>query len=89
MDKPTDAALNLNFLNNYVLEYEIYLRIDKLHALCSAQIILEMNDLAPTRYSRAHYSMAIEEQVAALRNLLENLTAKSGNALKNCVSKKE
>ena len=73
MDKPSDTKLNLNFLNNYVLEDEIYLRVDKLQALCSAQIILDMNDLSPARYSRAHYSLAIEEQVTELRNLLDQL----------------
>ena len=73
MDKRTDATLNLNFLNNYVLEDEIYLRIDKLQALCSAQIILDTSDTAPPRYARVHYSMVIDEQVTELRNLLNQL----------------
>jgi hypothetical protein len=73
MSKRADATLNLNFLNNYVLEDEIYLRIDKLQALCSAQIIVDASDTAPARYVRMHYSMVIDEQVTELRNLLNQL----------------
>lgn len=73
MDKRADTKLNLSFLNNYVLEDEIYLRIDKLQALCSAQIILDSSDVAPTRCIRTHYSMVIDEQVTELRNLLNQL----------------
>jgi len=73
MDKRADTKLNLSFLNNYVLEDEIYLRIDKLQALCSAQIILDSSDTAPARYIRTHYSMVIDEQVTELRNLLNQL----------------
>jgi hypothetical protein len=73
VDKRTDTKLNLNFLNNYVLEDEIYLRIDKLQALCSAQIILDASDTTTARYTRVHYSMVIDEQVTELRNLLNQL----------------
>ncbi|RYY01370.1 MAG: hypothetical protein EOO53_17905 [Gammaproteobacteria bacterium] len=73
MNKRTDATLNLNFLNNYVLEDEIYLRMDKLQALCAAQIVLDASDTATARYVRTHYSMVIEEQVTELRNLLNQL----------------
>lgn len=74
MDKRLDTKLNLSFLNNYVLEDEIYLRIDKLQALCSAQVILDSSDAAPpARCIRMHYSMVIDEQVAELRNLLNQL----------------
>lgn len=73
MDKRADTKLNLSFLNNCVLEDEIYLRIDKLQALCAAQILLDASDTAPARYIRTHYSMVIEEQVTELRNLLNQL----------------
>lgn len=73
MDKRTDMKLDLSFLNNYILEDEIYLRIDKLQALCAAQVILDSNDVAPARYIRTHYSMIIDEQVAELRKLLNQL----------------
>ncbi len=73
MDKRADTTLNLSFLNNYVLEDEIYLRLDKLQALCSAQIILDTSDSIPGRYIRAHYSMVIDEQVTELRTLLNQL----------------
>lgn len=73
MDKRANTKLNLSFLNNYILEDEIYLRIDKLQALCAAQVILDMSDVAPACYVRRHYSMVIEEQVTELRNLLNQL----------------
>jgi len=73
MDKRADTKLNLSFLNNYILEDEIYLRIDKLQALCAVQVILDMGDVATARYIRTHYSMVIEEQVTELRNLLNQL----------------
>lgn len=73
MDKRADAKLDLSFLNNYYLEDEIYLCIDKLQALCSAQVMLDSSDTAPARSIRMHYSMVIDEQVAELRNLLNQL----------------
>lgn len=73
MNKRADTTLNLNFLNNYMLEDEIYLRIDKLQALCAAQIIMDDSDAAPAPSIRARYSMVIEEQVTELRNLLNQL----------------
>jgi len=73
MDKPIETKLNLNFINNYILEDEIYLRIDKLQALCAAQTLLDMNNISPARYSRTNYSLAIEEQVTELRSLLDQL----------------
>lgn len=73
MDKRGDKKLNLHFLNNYALEDEIYLRMDKLQALCSAQILLDSGDTVPNRYIRTHYSMIVEEQVIQLRNLLNQL----------------
>ena len=44
MSKRASTELNLNFLNNYTLEDEVYLRIDKLQALCAAQVILNNGD---------------------------------------------
>lgn len=73
MDKRTDIKLNLEFLDHYLLEDEIYLRIDKLQALCSAQIILDSGDNIPSPNIRAHYSMVIDEQVTELRSLLNRL----------------
>ncbi|RYG10571.1 MAG: hypothetical protein EOO07_21950 [Chitinophagaceae bacterium] len=73
MDKRADAKLDLRFLNNYVLEDEIYSRLNKLQALCAAQIVLDTHDISAVRYVRAHYSMVIDEQVTELRNLLNQL----------------
>jgi hypothetical protein len=56
-----------------MLEDEIFLRVDKLQALCAAQIILDTNDTAPARHIRTHYSMVIDEQITELRNLLNQL----------------
>jgi len=73
MDKRADAKLDLSFLNNYILEDEIYSRLNKLQALCAAQIILDTSDIASARYVRAHYSMVIDEQITDLRKLLNQL----------------
>lgn len=73
MSKGANTELNLNFLNNYVLEDEIFLRIDKLEALCAAQILLDNNEIASARNIRTHYSMVVEEQVLELRKLLSQL----------------
>ncbi|MES2824981.1 MAG: hypothetical protein V4732_15355 [Pseudomonadota bacterium] len=73
MDKRTDTKMNLEFLDHFLLEDEIYLRVDKLQALCSAQIIMDSSDNVPTRHIRTYYSMIIEEQIIELRDLLNQL----------------
>ena len=73
MNKDANTELNLNFLNNYVLEDEIFLRIDKLQALCAAQVLWDTNEIASARNIRTHYAMVIEEQVTELRKLLNQL----------------
>jgi hypothetical protein len=73
MDKRADEKLDLSFLNNYILEDEIYSRLNKLQALCAAQIILDTSDVTPERYVRAHYAMVIDEQATELRHLLNQL----------------
>lgn len=73
MDKRTDSKMNFEFLDHFLLEDEIYLRMDKLQALCSAQIILDSSDNVPTRNIRTYYSMVIEEQIIELRELLNQL----------------
>jgi hypothetical protein len=73
MNKQGSHELNLSFLNDYSLEDDIYLRIDKLQALCSTQTMLDSNDAIPDTSVRFHYGMVIEEQVAELRRLLDKL----------------
>ncbi|MES2676177.1 MAG: hypothetical protein V4660_18210 [Pseudomonadota bacterium] len=73
MKKESNPVLNLNFLNNYSLEDDIYLRIEKLQALCSTQTMLDSNGVIPDTDVRFHYGMVIEEQVAELRRLLDAL----------------
>ncbi|MES2675495.1 MAG: hypothetical protein V4660_14735 [Pseudomonadota bacterium] len=73
MEKRTDTKMNLEFLDHFLLEDEIYLRVDKLQALCSAQIIMDSSDNVPTRHIRTYYSMIIEEQIIELRDLLNQL----------------
>lgn len=73
MDKRTDTKMNLEFLDHFLLEDEIFLRVDKLQALCSAQIIMDSSDNVPTRHIRTYYSMIIEEQITELRDLLNQL----------------
>jgi hypothetical protein len=73
MEKRTETKMNLEFLDHFLLEDEIYLRVDKLQALCSAQIIMDCSDNVPTRHIRTYYSMVIEEQIIELRDLLNQL----------------
>lgn len=73
MKKADTNVLDLSFLNNFSLEDDIYLRIDKLQALCSTQTMLDSNDSAPDPSIRFHYSLVIEEQVIELRDLLDKL----------------
>lgn len=73
MNKRSDTALDLSFLSHYLLEDEIYMRIDKLQALCTAQIMLDASDTAPAPQIRMFYSMVIEEQIMEIRNLMDKL----------------
>ena len=73
MNKPAEPALNLNFLSNYVLEDEIYQRLDKLQALCATQIMLDNIESAPPRNIVRPYVMVMEEQVYELRKLINEL----------------
>ncbi|MES2676182.1 MAG: hypothetical protein V4660_18235 [Pseudomonadota bacterium] len=73
MKKESNPVLNLSFINDYSLEDDIYLRIDKLQALCATQTMLDSNGASPDTHIRFHYGMVIEEQVAELRRLLDTL----------------
>lgn len=73
MNKRADTELDLSFLSHFLLEDEIYMRIDKLQALCTAQIMLDASDTAPAPHIRMYYSMVIEEQVMEIRNLMDKL----------------
>lgn len=73
MTKRAEPVLNLNFLNNYVLEDEIYLRLDKLQALCATQALIDNSDIPNQRHISRHYAMVMEEQLGELRKLLNQL----------------
>jgi hypothetical protein len=73
MNNQGSIVLNLNFLNDYSLADDIYLRIDKLQALCFMQTMLDSGDSLLDTDVRFHYGMVIEEQVAELRRLLDKL----------------
>jgi len=55
------------------LEDSIYLQLEKIQALCSAQTILSSSDAVPTPATRTYYSMVIEEQTSELRRLIDIL----------------
>ncbi|GAB1264950.1 hypothetical protein NBRC116493_21500 [Aurantivibrio infirmus] len=57
------------------LEDSIYLQLDKLQALCSAQTVLNASEAVPTSNTRTYYSMVIEEQTTELRKLIDILLA--------------
>ncbi|AQT61084.1 hypothetical protein CBP51_10550 [Cellvibrio mixtus] len=74
MKKADDAELNLDFLNNYALEDEIYLQLDKLQALTALQALMhsaEDSDMHKKHYH--HYSLILEEHLQKLRGLLNRL----------------
>lgn len=74
MKKADDAELNLDFLNNYALEDEIYLQLDKLQALAALQALMhsaEDSEMHKKHYH--HYSLILEEQLQKLRGLLNRL----------------
>jgi len=73
MNKRADTELNLNFLKHYLLEDEIQMRIEKLEALCAAQILLDASDTPLASHIRLYYSMVIEEQVMELRSLFSQM----------------
>jgi len=56
--------------NDAELEDSIFLAVDKLHALCSAQSQLDSNDCVLSPRARNHYSIILEDQVTELRGLL-------------------
>ena len=73
MREQAKGELNLNFLNTYLLEDEIYLQLDKLQALSALQTLLNTTETPPTRTQYLHYSMTLEEQVNKLRALVDQL----------------
>lgn len=74
MKKADSAELNLDFLNNYALEDEIYLQLDKLQALTALQTLMNSaDDPDVPRKHYQHYSLVIEEHLLKLRGLLNQL----------------
>lgn len=55
------------------LEDSIYLQLDKMQALCTAQTALSSSDALPTPKTRTYYSIVIEEQASELRRLIDIL----------------
>ena len=73
MKEQAKGELNLGFLNNYLLEDEVYLQLDKLQALFALQTLLNTTETPPTRAQYLYYSMTLEEQVTKLRGLVDHL----------------
>lgn len=74
MKKLDNAELNLDFLNNYALEDEIYLHLDKLQALTALQTLMNsVEDPAVPRKHFQHYSLVMEEHLLKLRGLMNQL----------------
>lgn len=74
MKKLDNAELNLDFLNNYALEDEIYLHLDKLQALTALQTLMNsVEDPAVPRKHFQHYSLVMEEHLQKLRGLVNQL----------------
>lgn len=74
MKKADNAELNLDFLNNYALEDEIYLQLDKLQALTALQTLINSTEEPDVpRKHHQHYSLIVEEHLLKLRALLNQL----------------
>jgi hypothetical protein len=74
MKKADNADLKLDFLNNYALEDEIYLQLDKLQALAGLQTLMNsIEDSAVPRKHFQHYSLIIEEHLQKLRGLVNQM----------------
>lgn len=74
MKKADNAELSLDFLNNYALEDEIYLQLDKLQALTTLQTLMNSTEEpAIPRKHYQHYSLIMEEHLVKLRALLNQL----------------
>lgn len=55
------------------LEDEIYFEMDKLEALCQMRTIVENSDESLSPKTRSHYANVVEDQVTAIRTLLNKL----------------
>lgn len=73
MKEQAKGNLNLGFLNNYQIEDDIYLQLDKLQALVSLQTLLNTAESAPTRAQQLYYAMTLEEQLEKLRGMVDEL----------------
>ncbi len=74
MKKTDNVELNLDFLNNYALEDEIYLQLDKLQALTALQTLMNSTEdpMLPRKHYQ-HYSLIMEEHLVRLRVLVNQL----------------
>ncbi len=73
MNEHAKGDLNLSFLNDYLLEDEIYQQLDKLQALVSLHTLLNTTDTPPTRTQSLYFTMTVEEQLGKLRLLVDQL----------------
>lgn len=73
MKEHAKGSLNLSFLNNYLLEDEIYLQLEKLRVLTSMQTMLTSTDALPTREQYYHYGLVLEDQISRLKGLIDEL----------------
>lgn len=55
------------------LEDKIFFEMDKLEALCQMRTIVENAEDDPSAKTLSHYAYVIEDQVATLRELLNQL----------------
>lgn len=66
--------LNLDFLNNYMLEDEIYLQLDKLESMVALQTLMSsVEDPAVPRKHFQHYALIMEEHLHKLRDLVNQM----------------
>lgn len=68
VDSQKEAAAKFN--ETYEFEDALFLAVDKLQALCTAQSQLDNGESPLSANTRAHFSLVIEDQVKEIRRML-------------------
>jgi len=73
MKSLTPGKLSPERLFKQDLEDQVHLAMQKLHALCVTQTLLNSQEQPVSPSVRLHYAMIMEEQATELRRLFDNL----------------
>lgn len=73
MKGQSEATVDFDFTNSYLLEDEIYRQLDKIEALTALNTLLNRAETPPARSQLLHYCMTLEEQMVRMRELIDRL----------------